>query len=144
MVKKRNVDCIKIRINNIKTGLLAAAVAAGVGIAGWTLPVENAAYDFFSEFRLRLGIKAEPSEPVIVAVDHRSLTEYGSWPWPRNRLAELVGKVFEGGPGILGLAVFVSAEGENESQLAAALVTAGNTVLIGHMDFRMGRRLFYQ
>jgi len=144
MVKKRNVDCIKIRINNIKTGLLAAAVAADVGIAGWTLPVENAVYDFFSEFRLRLGIKAEPSEPVIVAVDHRSLKEYGSWPWPRKRLAELVGKVSEGGPRVLGLDFLFSEEGENDSELAAALVTAGNTVLIEHMDFRMGRRLFYQ
>jgi len=44
-----------------------------------------------------------PSPVLIVDIDERSLTEYGQWPWPRNRLATLVKKLEEQGVRSIGL-----------------------------------------
>jgi adenylate cyclase len=40
---------------------------------------------------------------LIVAVDDPSLARYGQWPWPRTRLADLVGAIFKGRPAAVGL-----------------------------------------
>lgn len=40
---------------------------------------------------------------VIVAIDEESLTTVGQWPWPRQKLAELVTKILQGKPAALGL-----------------------------------------
>ncbi len=40
---------------------------------------------------------------VVVDVDSKSLAEEGQWPWPRDRIAELLSKVTASGPVVVGL-----------------------------------------
>ncbi|HKS90213.1 MAG TPA: CHASE2 domain-containing protein [Stellaceae bacterium] len=46
---------------------------------------------------------AVPAPVHVVAIDEESLARYGQWPWPRNLLAELVGRIAEGKPRALGI-----------------------------------------
>ena len=41
--------------------------------------------------------------PVVVDLDERSLKRYGQWPWPRWRVALLLGKIRQNGPAAVGL-----------------------------------------
>ena len=46
--------------------------------------------------------------PALIAIDDRSLTELGQWPWPRNILARLVTRLHEAGAGIVTLDLIFS------------------------------------
>ena len=53
---------------------------------------------------LKSAPRGEPSTvPVIVAIDEKSLRQYGQWPWPRYRVATLVDKLRELGALSIGL-----------------------------------------
>ena len=59
-----------------------------------------ALFDLYQERAPRL---AHESPVVIVAIDEASLKSVGQWPWPRQRLGELVTKILAGRPAALGL-----------------------------------------
>ncbi|HSB03832.1 MAG TPA: CHASE2 domain-containing protein [Thermodesulfobacteriota bacterium] len=53
----------------------------------------------------------EPSTvPVIVAIDEKSLGQYGQWPWPRYRIAALLDKLRELGALSIGLDILFAEE----------------------------------
>ncbi|TXL66378.1 CHASE2 domain-containing protein [Zeimonas arvi] len=62
---------------------------------------------------------------VIVDIDERSLAEEGRWPWPRERVAQLVDAVFEKGrPAVLGFDTLFAEpqrEGDGDRRLAESL-----------------------
>jgi len=63
---------------------------------------DNAAYDLgvkFSSSRL-----ANPNV-VVVAIDDASLDELGAWPWPRDILADIVKRISQARPAVIGLAL---------------------------------------
>ncbi len=92
----------------------------------------------------------------VVAIDQKSLLELGQWPWPRDQLARLLGKVNEAGPRAIGLnilmpepdalsperllaqapiedrnlAVALRAMPTNDGQLARALAAAPSVLVI--------------
>ena len=39
-------------------------------------------------------------EPVVIDIDRRTLTEFGGWPLSRERLAEIVAVIANGGPNL--------------------------------------------
>ncbi len=39
----------------------------------------------------------------VVDIDEKSLAQYGQWPWPRHRVAELVRRIAQGNPRVLGI-----------------------------------------
>jgi adenylate cyclase len=43
---------------------------------------------------------------VVVAIDERSLALHGQWPWPRDRVADLVERIAAGKPHVLGMDIF--------------------------------------
>jgi len=45
----------------------------------------------------------EPLPVVIVAIDDKSLAQYGQWPWSRALVAQLVDKIAAGKPSVLGV-----------------------------------------
>jgi adenylate cyclase len=83
---------------------VALVVAAALMIASVALriadpePVARLRLSVFDAF-LRAAPRAiDPSLPVrIVAIDEASLAHVGQWPWPRNRLAEIVTKLANAG-----------------------------------------------
>jgi len=44
----------------------------------------------------------------VVEIDQKSLTALGQWPWPRNRLAQLVKAIQQAGPAAIGLNILMS------------------------------------
>jgi CHASE2 domain-containing sensor protein len=52
--------------------------------------------------------RARISEPaVIVDIDEASLVRHGQWPWPRTRLAQLVGAIAEHDPAAIGVVILM-------------------------------------
>ena len=72
---------------------------------------------------------------VIVAVDDKSLQEYGGWPWADRSLhASAVNNLKEAGAAAIGFDVLFADEYGNASLFAEALEKAGNVVLAGIGD----------
>jgi serine phosphatase RsbU (regulator of sigma subunit)/CHASE2 domain-containing sensor protein len=46
---------------------------------------------------------SDPAQVTIVDIDDKSLARYGQWPWPRTLVAELVHRIAEGHPYVLGI-----------------------------------------
>jgi len=55
---------------------------------------------------------------LIVAIDEESLIKIGPWPWPRSRLAELIGRIKQGRPKVIGIDLLLDkpSRGENAGQ----------------------------
>ena len=70
---------------------------------------------------------------VIVAIDERSLNEFGQWPWPRTVMAELIDAIGETGPAAIGVDVLMP---ESDRMSPANLAR-----LIERMDANLARRL---
>lgn len=60
------------------------------------------------------GTQAVDPRIAIIDIDERSLQEIGQWPWPRNRVAELLINLRDSGVAIIGLDI-VFAEPDNAS-----------------------------
>jgi adenylate cyclase len=56
---------------------------------------------------------------VVVDIDRRSVEAYGAWPWPRERMAQLVEAVAAGRPAVIAIDVLF-AEPDNRSPAALA------------------------
>lgn len=70
---------------------------------------------------------AAPNQPdhrvVIVAIDENSLADWGRWPWPRQRIAELVDVLFdEQGIAVLGFDMVFAEADPGDERLAKALM----------------------
>ncbi len=66
-------------------------------------PVFFAAWDQKAKDLLTLRVnKGKPSGKIaIVEIDDQSLSQFGRWPWPRDRLSELLGKIQQAGADIV-------------------------------------------
>src|SRR5690348_819657 len=93
---------------------LAAAVGlALVALFQGGMGLERAGY----RFGAALASKRAPDPQVaVVTVDAAALQKYGSWPWPRSRLAEFVDRLGDAKAQVVVLATDLSAP-ENASAL---------------------------
>ncbi len=57
-------------------------------------------FDFVEQLFPR---KYQPLPVGVVAIDDKSLAQYGQWPWSRALVAKLVDKIAAGKPGVLGI-----------------------------------------
>ena len=48
---------------------------------------------------------SDSARVAIVDIDEKSLAQYGQWPWPWHRVAELVRRIAQGNPRVLGIDV---------------------------------------
>jgi adenylate cyclase len=46
---------------------------------------------------------SDPAKVAIVTIDNKKLAQYGQWPWSRSRVAELVRRIAEAHPRVLGI-----------------------------------------
>jgi len=74
-----------------------------------------------------------PPDPRVVFVDisDRTVEEIGAWPIPRPLIAQVVRRIAEGGPEVVGLDIHVSEARDPaaDEALAAALAEAGNVIV---------------
>jgi adenylate cyclase len=72
------------------------------------LPIEELrlrAFDLEQRFAPR---RYQPMAVRVVAIDEKSLDRHGQWPWPRTLLAQLVRRIAEGAPSVLGVDIIFS------------------------------------
>ncbi|GIW43431.1 MAG: adenylate/guanylate cyclase domain-containing protein [Candidatus Binatia bacterium] len=123
------------------TSLLAAAIFGGLRIAGCAQLhlLEERVLDYRLKTRAAVSV-ADPSI-VIVAVDDVSIEQVGRWPWPRSTMANLLRRVAQAEPRVVGVDIVQSeasqgARGaEEDRELAAALAQAPVFVLGYFLDF---------
>ena len=66
--------------------------------APWTA-VENRNFDFWAN-----RVSHPENLPIsVLAIDDRSIRQFGGWPWPRSRIAELLNRLSENGAAAVGL-----------------------------------------
>ena len=70
-------------------------------------------------------LKAQDTDVVIIDIDRAALARFGAWPWPRERLAEIVAAVAAGRPAAIGLDMLLAApdrlSADGDAVLAEAL-----------------------
>jgi CHASE2 domain-containing sensor protein/tRNA A-37 threonylcarbamoyl transferase component Bud32 len=117
-------------------------IALGVGLTalvallsflrlGSTEIIHSKLYDLSLQVR---GSRSAPQEVVIVAVDDASVASLGRWPWPRKKMADLIGLLSRAGAKTIAVdVVFLPAEEErasgNDRLLGEAVQKAGNVLL---------------
>jgi adenylate cyclase len=108
-------------------GLLA------VLLAGWALS-PGTVRDALRERALDLVLSQLPRSStradgvVIVDIDRAALARFGPWPWPRNRMAELVSAAASGHPTVLALDILFAGPDRFSPDGDAALAQALSTV----------------
>ncbi|MCW8933596.1 MAG: CHASE2 domain-containing protein [Gammaproteobacteria bacterium] len=79
------------RAESIKLGLLLGCLCLAIIYGDWTWRWDRLIYDAQSSL-----IRQQASDDiVIIAIDEKSLTSIGRWPWPRSIHAELINKLTE-------------------------------------------------
>ncbi len=78
----------------------------------------------------RLIPRQRQAQPVtIVEIDERSLKAFGQWPWPRNRLADLIDAIQVHQPLAIGLDLFMPEVDQTSPVRVAANLPAGQEAL---------------
>jgi len=74
--------------------LLAVLLVLRVSDPPTVSGLRNAAFDLYQQVKPRAP---QPVPVTILDIDDPSIEEFGQWPWPRNRVAEMVNKVAAAG-----------------------------------------------
>jgi adenylate cyclase len=101
------------------------------------LPWKSFEVPQFKLYDLGLRIRGAipvPKEVIIAAIDDASVATLGRWPWPRQKIAELIDDLSQAGAKIIAVDLtFLPTESErlsgNDRVLAEAIQRAGNVVL---------------
>ena len=110
-----------------RLGVTAVCTAIAIAVAAVRLlapvPLEVLDRKFLDFRHLVRGPVAASDQIVIVAIDERSLARLGRWPWPRARLAELIGRLDAAGVTAVGVDVVLDqpATAVDRQALEAAL-----------------------
>lgn len=120
----------------LRGGAALAAAALGAAPLAALLTVSGATWrldDFFYDLHLSHWGYPPDGDVVVVAIDDRSLSELGQWPWPRDIHAQMLDRL--GYAGVRGVALdLVLAEpdrsgDEHDRALAAAMRRLGRVAL---------------
>jgi serine phosphatase RsbU (regulator of sigma subunit) len=87
----------------------------------------------FDAYQARMPRARQSTAVVIVAIDEASLRRFGQWPWPRSRLAELVGRLAASRPATIGIDLLMA----EPDRLSPGRLPE----LIGRMDPDLARTL---
>jgi adenylate cyclase len=69
---------------------------------------ERLRHAVFDGYQRLFPLERATAPVVIVAIDEGSLAQYGQWPWPRTRMAELIDRISAHEPAAIGLDIFFS------------------------------------
>jgi len=110
-------------------GLVSAALGVGLFSLGAWEPLERLAQTGLFWFRdLTLPMQWD-DRVVVIAIDDASLAEYGAYPWPRSRYADLLDKLMAVQPAAIGFDILMPEATSADPFLAEALLFSGNAVL---------------
>jgi serine phosphatase RsbU (regulator of sigma subunit)/CHASE2 domain-containing sensor protein len=105
-LQTRTLDSLRAGQGRPLALVLAALLAAALALPGdGPLPALRLA--LFDQYQVWLPRTRESGPVQIIAIDEASLKEYGQWPWPRTRLAQLIGRVAAQQPLAIGLDILM-------------------------------------
>jgi len=101
--------------------------------------LETLLVDYRFKIRNIISPSPAPENILIVAIDEKSLSKYGRWPWNRRLQSELINEVFEGRPKAVALDIFFP---ESETPLTdnalAAVLSRYKKRLVAALGFEVG------
>ena len=100
---------------------------------GMWKPLEYLGYNTLFQIR-ESGIWPNPGwdqRIAVIAIERHSLQEYGQFPWPRNRYAELLSALKKSPPTAVGFDILFLDPSPKDDILAAAIAANGKVVLAG-------------
>ena len=113
------------------TGALAGLMSVAMLQLGMWKPLEYLGYNTLFEIR-ESGIWPNPGwdqRIAVIAIERHSLQEYGQFPWPRNRYAELLSALKKSPPTAVGFDILFLDPSPKDDLLAAAIAANGKVVL---------------
>ncbi|MBE9160956.1 CHASE2 domain-containing protein [Tychonema sp. LEGE 06208] len=113
------------------TGALAGVVSVLMLHLGMWKPLDYLGYKTLFEIR-ESGILPNPgwdSRIAVIAIEPQSLQEYGKFPWPRNRYAELLQALKKSPPTAIGFDILFLDPSPKDDILAEAIAANGKVVL---------------
>ncbi len=102
--------------------------------------IETLLLDYRFKVRNFLSPPPLPDDILIVAIDEKSLAEYGRWPWTRKLQAELIERVFEGRPRVVALDIFYpESESPEADRILAEAIRRHKGSLVVALGFEAGK-----
>ena len=111
--------------------LVIAAAAAFAGlvafVTGWLTPLDRALFDAQTRMQQRLI----DTDAALVEIDAQSLSELGTWPWPRSWHADVIDALTQAGASRIVIDIDFSSNStpEADARLAEAVRHSGRVVL---------------
>ena len=111
--------------------LLPAVLCVGHALGLWSLGLVQRVDGWLHDQAVQLAAPERPDHRVvIVAIDENSLADWGRWPWPRQRMAELIDALFdEQGVAVVGMDMVFAETDPGDERLAQSLLN--RTVVLG-------------
>ena len=113
------------------TGTVAGIMSVAMLQLGIWKPLEYLGYKTLFQIR-ESGVLPNPgwdSRIAVIAIEPQSLQEYGQFPWPRNRYADLLSALKKFPPTAVGFDILFLDPSPKDEMLAAAIATNGKVVL---------------
>ncbi len=107
-------------------GAIAAVISLTMGLGGAWQPLERLGYGVL--FNLRPELKWNPRITVI-AIDGKSLQDYGQFPWSRDRYVELLNALNSSSPSAIGFDILFLDPSPQDESFARAIQANGKTIL---------------
>lgn len=97
-------------------------------------PMEHAQLALFDSYQ-RFAPRVPATQPVtIVAIDEKSLQQYGQWPWPRDVLADLINTLAFFQPAAVGLDFYMPEPDQNSLEKLAARLAPEQRYLLSELN----------
>ena len=113
------------------TGAVVGIMSVALLQLGMWKPLEYLGYKMLFQIR-ESGILPNPgwdSRIAVIAIERHSLQEYGKFPWPRNRYAQLLEALKKSPPTAVGFDILFLDPSPKDDILAAAITANGKVVL---------------
>lgn len=113
----------KIAVTIMPILLFLGLYVSGAPFIQW---LENKSIDWRFAWR---GPVAATGDVVIAAIDDKSLSREGRWPWPREKVAKLVQQIQSATPNVIALDIIFSEPAAGDDDLARALRESKSSIL---------------
>lgn len=102
--------------------------------------IEALLVDYRFKIRNVFSSQSIPDNILIVAIDEKSLSEYGRWPWGRKLQAKLIDKIFAGQPKVVAVDIFYpESESPEADRMLADIFRAHKDKLVVALGFDVKR-----
>jgi class 3 adenylate cyclase/CHASE2 domain-containing sensor protein len=114
--------------------MLAAGLSLGIWHLGAWQPLEQRGYNTLFLIRDKLSAIHWESPIVVVAIDEKSLQQYGQFPWSRKRYIQLLQALEKSPPAVIGFDILFIDKSPLDKAFAEAIGNNGKVVLAKARD----------